>query len=310
MNRTIALLLSLNLCAFAAFAQGKARAHMDSTYIFIGDQVQVQLLLDSALNATDIQTDFSVFDSIPELEVVRYSEWNPVGVNRASGTGLYEQRIVITSFESGAHTLPAIPIRYKINGQEQVALTNTPRIEVGTIGVTDSTQLTPIKGIVEEPRTLEDFLPYLIGVAAIGLLVALFFVLRRLSRKQETPPPPPVVLKPYEIALQKLETLEAAQLWQRGSIKAYQSELTFIIREYLENQFKIPALENTTDEIISSLQQYGFAPAWQERLRTLFQNADLVKFAKAEPPIHIHEDGMREALAFVWETKPVEVAET
>ncbi len=308
--KTIVLLLSLNLGAIVASAQVKASVHLDSSYILIGDQVQMQLFLDSAINITDIKTDFSVWDSLTFIEVVEQGEWNQVSLNRSSGTALLEQRIVVTSFEAGKHVLPKTPIRYKINGEERTVMPgNTLTLEVGTIAVSDSTQLNPIKTIIEEPKKLEDYLPYFLAIAAIGLLVGLFFLIRRLTRKREVPPPPPIILKPYEIALQKLEALKEEKLWQQGLIKEYQTELTFVIREYLENQFQIPALENTTDEIISSLQKIGFAPEWQARLRNLFQNADLVKFAKAEPPIEIHEEGMNEAVALVWETKPVEELE-
>lgn len=60
-------------------------------------------------------------------------------------------------------------------------------------------------------------------------------------------------LLPHELALQKLVALQQQKLWQKGDVKPYQSELTFIIREYLENRFNIQALESTTDEIVQNL---------------------------------------------------------
>lgn len=309
--KTIALIFALNLWAVLAFAQIKASLHLDSTYILIGDQVQMQLFLDSAINVTDIETDFSAFeDTLSKIEVVEHGEWNQVGLNKTTGAALWEQRVTLTSFEDGKHQLPNIQINFRFNGEKRsVTTTTTNFLEVGTIAVGDSTQLAPIKDIIEEPKKLEDYLPYAIAVAALGLLVGLIFLIRRLLRKKEIPPPPPIVLKPYEIALQKLEFLKEEELWQRGKVKEYQTELTFIIREYLEKQFHIPALENTTDEIIASLKKIGFPQDWRERLRKLFQNADLVKFAKAEPPLSIHEEGMNEAVALVWDTRPVEVPE-
>lgn len=294
-----------------ASAQVRASARLDTTYIFIGDQVELKLILDSAFNVKGIETDFSVFDSIPTLEVVRHGDWNPVGVNRGSGNGIYEQRVVLTSFENGRHQLPDIPVRFKLNGQPQsLDVPGRVALEVATIAVTDSTQLTPIKPIIEEGRTFEDFLPYIIAIAALGLVIGLVLFYLRMKKKKALPPPPPPPLKPHEIALQKLEALQEAKLWQAGQVKQYQTELTFIIREYLENYFHIPALENTTDEIIESLRQSGISDYWKDKLRTIFQNADLVKFAKAKLPTELHERGMTEAINFINATKPVEQTET
>ncbi len=302
--KKIVLVLGLSTWAVLAFAQVTASARIDSTRILIGDQVEVQLFLNSNMPLSNIRTDLSDFDSLTFVEVLEKSDWNPVS-NSASST-VFEQTLRLTSFEAGQHLIPAFSVIFSRNGKVDTVKTGTLQLDVATIAVTDSTQLAPIKNIIEEPRKLEDFLPYLIGLLVMVILAGLTLLLIRLSKGKELPPPPPIILKPHEIALQKLEQLRAARLWQDGKIKAFQTELTFIIREYLEHQFQIPALENTTDEIISSLRKIGFSSEWQQRFRSLFQNADLVKFAKAEPPISIHEEGLNEAIALVQETKPVE----
>ncbi len=302
--KTIVLIFTLNLWALSAFAQVTASARIDSTRILIGDQVEVQLFLNSNMPLSNIQTDLSGFDSLTFVEVLEKKDWNPV--SNSASAHVFEQRLRLTSFEAGQHLIPAFSVIFSRNGKVDTVKTGTLQLDVATIAVSDSTQLAPIKNIIEEPRKLEDFLPYLIGLLVMLVLAGLALLIIRLSRKKELPPPPPVILKPHEIALQKLEQLRAARLWQDGKIKAFQTELTFIIREYLEQQFQIPALENTTDEIISSLRKIGFSSEWQQRFRSLFQNADLVKFAKAEPPLSIHEEGLKEAISLVHGTKPVE----
>ncbi len=286
----------------SASAQVTASARIDTNLIFIGDQVGVRLLLNSRTPVSNVKTDLTVFDSLTYIEILEQGEWLPTGGN----PNVLEQRLLLTSFEAGQYSLPPFVIEFTRNGETESTKTGPLALEVATIEVTDSTQLNPIKPIVEEPRTLEDNLPYLIAIAAILLLIGLVFLIRRLTRKKEVPPPPPVILKPHEIALQKLQALKEEKLWQKGEIKEYQTELTFIIREYLENQFHVPALESTTDEIIASLKKKKLESDWLDRLRKLFQNADLVKFAKSEPPTEIHEQSMKEAVEFVWETKPQE----
>jgi len=305
-------LLIFTLIAANAFAQVRASIRLDSAYILIGDQVEMQLIVDSALNVKDLQSDLSIFDTLPGLEVVRQSDWNPVGVNRGAGSGIFEQRVVITSFEEGSHQLPDIPISYTYKGQPYtVVAPGRTMLEVATIAVNDTTQLTPIKPIIAEPLKFQDLLVYLIPVAILGLVIAAVMFYLRWKKQQNAPPLPPPPLKPHEVALQKLEKLEEEKLWQRGWVKQFQTELTFIIREYLENQFHIPALENTTDEIMENLKRTGISDYWKDKLRTIFQSADLVKFAKAEPPTEIHEQGLDEARRFVEATKPIEIeAET
>ncbi len=303
-------ILILTLIAANAFAQVRASARLDSSYLLIGDQAELKLIVDSALNVKDLQTDLSVFDTLPGLEVVRHSDWNPVGINRGSGSSIFEQRITITSFEEGTHPIPDIPIKYAYNRQPYtVVAPGRAVLEVATIAVTDTTQLTPIKPIITEPLKFQDLLVYLIPVVILGLIIAAVIFYLRWKKQKNAPPPPPPPLKPHEVALQKLNELEEEKLWQQGYIKQFQTELTFIIREYLEHQFYIPALENTTDEITANLKGTSVSDYWKDKLRIIFQNADLVKFAKAEPPTEIHEQGLDEAKRFVEATKPVEIKE-
>lgn len=114
-----------------------------------------------------------------------------------------------------------------------------------------------------------------------------------------------MIVPSHELALQQLKALENKQLWQKGEVKAYHSELTRIIRAYLENRYGIQALEMTTEQILAQLNTLDFDADWNDRLREMLQAADLVKFAKAEPPSVFHERMMDYAVSFVEATKKV-----
>ena len=60
------------------------------------------------------------------------------------------------------------------------------------------------------------------------------------------------VIPPYEIALNELEKLNAKKLWQEDNVKEYYSELSEIIRTYIENGIGTPAMEIPTQEILFS----------------------------------------------------------
>jgi hypothetical protein len=136
--------------------------------------------------------------------------------------------------------------------------------------------------------------------------VALVVFLLRRRRRTATAPPPPPPRPAHELALEQLQQLRGAGLWQRGEIKAFHSQLSHIVREYLEGRFAIPALESTTDEILAALRRTDLAEEWRLRLRQMLQTADLVKFAKAVPPENVHEEQLGQAVDFVTATKPEE----
>ena len=50
-----------------------------------------------------------------------------------------------------------------------------------------------------------------------------------------------------------MEELRLAKVWQNGKVKEYHTQLTDIVREYLENRFHFEALEMTTDEILEEI---------------------------------------------------------
>lgn len=302
--KSIILLIFLHL-NIVGNAQVSVGARLDSTRILIGDQVKMHIQLSAPGNVRVQPPDLTVLDSLKGVEVIDTTGWDTL---QRGANYVLEQELTITSFDSGVYILPRIPVSYLQNGEIGIAETNTLRLEVSTIPIaSDTVQLAPIKPIMEEPRTLEDLIPYLIPVFILLIIGAIIYLIvnRRKKPKVVVPQKP---LLPHEIALQKLVTLQQQNLWQKGDVKQYQTELTFIIREYLENRFKIPALESTTDEIVQNLRKTDIEERWRDRLQELFVNADLVKFAKAQPPMSIHEQGMNEAVAFVEATKLVPLA--
>ena len=196
-----------------------------------------------------------------------------------------------------------MPVFFKIGSQTGQEQSQQLAIAVNPLNVGNDTQIAPIKDIIEEPLKFEDFLPYLIGLVvlvAIGLLV--YYFVRR-ARNKEVPPPPEIILPAHEIALEKLDELDKAKLWQQGMVKEFQSNLTYIVREYLENRFKVKALESTTDEILVQFKSMEIKETWKEKLSAMLRTADLVKFAKAEPSVEVHQKGLEEAEGFIQDTK-------
>jgi hypothetical protein len=131
-------------------------------------------------------------------------------------------------------------------------------------------------------------------------------------RKRLNKPLFPVITRPtgppWEDALQSLDVLEEKKLWQTGKIKEYYSELTDIIRRYLQQQHGIEAMEMVTSEILESYEQAGLKPEARTLLNNVLMQADFAKFAKAIPQNRENELSMTWSKQFINETKPLPVS--
>ncbi len=142
---------------------------------------------------------------------------------------------------------------------------------------------------------------------------------------------------PKQIALEELNRLQQEGLLLKQSFKEYYARLSNIIRQYIENQFKIHAPEMTTEEFLVKLQHLptspvALAPSLESNtsnitrlslntqgsmitstppqltqghklLLTEFLNAcDLVKFAKYAPTGEEASEGFLKAQKFIEET--------
>ena len=178
--------------------------------------------------------------------------------------------------------------------------------------IPDSTQIiVPILPIIEEEKNWRDW-HWLIYIQIYLLAVGLFmwYLLRKRKKARMIEEEVIIVRPSHEVAFERLDDLEAKQLWQQGKVKEYQSELTYTIREYLENRFDIQALESTTGEINRSLKTVDFDPKHTTELNNILQIADMVKFAKAEPEESIHQEFMEKARSFVKDTLFIKTEET
>ena len=280
---------------------------IDNNNILIGDQVILHLRANPMQGELLKDADLSALEEMEEIEVLNVSDWDTL---LSSNGLLLEKNVTITSFDSGYYYIPQIAVKYEENGQLKESYSPKLAIAVSTIP-SDTIELAPIKEIISEPFALEDLIPLVGSILIFGLLglVAYYFWKRRNQEEELVEEIPEVIRPAHEIALERLYALKQKELWQKGAVKPYHSELTYIVREYLENRYEIQALESTTDEILKDLAGLGFDPNWKDKLREMLQAADLVKFAKAEPPADFHERMWQYAEDFVKETKKEVVEE-
>jgi hypothetical protein len=89
-------------------------------------------------------------------------------------------------------------------------------------------------------------------------------------------------------------------------VKAFYIRLTEIIRNYIERQYRIPAMERTTDEILEAFRGVNQDDQLlDEMLGELLELADLVKFAKENPLPLENQTHLNNAYIFVQKTFPL-----
>lgn len=305
--RKLSLSWSFGLAFLMCFINQGSKAQsvsaaLSTNEILIGDQIKMELDISYPAGMTFEVADLSGIENTEGLELLKVYPIDTVPSNEGN---LLHQTLILTSFDSGQYLVPQIPVSFLSGDQRQTVNTNSLLLIVNPYPVSqDTVQLQPIKGIIAEEKTIEDYFPVLIGIGAVVLLAFLGYFFYKRSQGQEEPAPLVIRRPPYEVAMNKIEKLRSSKLWQQNKIKSYQSELTFILREYLEDRFKVKALESTTDEIIESINTLEVDEKWPDELRKILQTADLVKFAKAIPPVEVHAAGLDKLENFVVETKP------
>ena len=110
-------------------------------------------------------------------------------------------------------------------------------------------------------------------------------------------------LPPWEEALKALDNLPKEEWLAKGFISKYYYALSEILKRYIERRFEFNAVEQTTTEIVLNLKIYK-TPLRQE-FSEFLNRADLVKYAKAVPPVQEVSQAMETVRDLITRTIPV-----
>jgi LPXTG-motif cell wall-anchored protein len=194
--------------------------------------------------------------------------------------------------------------------------TNSLTITVNAPKVNLETGIRDIKTIWRIPVTFGEILPFLLMALGLALLTLAGIYLYRKWKNKEPLfifAPKPVIPAHVE-ALENLEKLRLKQLWQNNLVKEFYTELTDILRIYIEKELRIHAVEMTSDELMDAIEDSELQNKSEllKLLRNTLPTADLVKFAKSVPLADEHDRCFKDVKQFVEETMPKaeEVAQT
>ncbi|MDE0599878.1 MAG: hypothetical protein OSB51_11960, partial [Dokdonia donghaensis] len=115
----------------------------------------------------------------------------------------------------------------------------------------------------------------------------IFMVLLRRHKKQKEAEK---YVPPFEQAIATLNALDQEDYIAQAKYKEYYTVLTDAIRRYYDEKVYDRAMESTTDELIARLEMerdsghIDFSRETIVKLKDIFKRADLIKFARVNPP--------------------------
>ena len=194
---------------------------------------------------------------------------------------IVQQQLTLMTFDTGFVEIPSLQLS-ALNSQLST-LTDPIQIYSSTIAVDTTQAFRPLVPPIEHPVTMKEVFPWLLGLlilVIIGLVIWYYVKHRKPKIDENGEPVRGPQVPPYDKAIGDLESLKQQKLWQAGKVKEYYSSLTDIAREYIEGQFKVNAVEMTTDDILQEVRELHFDEALFGKLKDTMELADLVKFAK------------------------------
>lgn len=191
----------------------------------------------------------------------------------------------LTHFDSGSYIIPSQQIAI---GK---AFFNTDTLHIRVQDVAVDTLKQPLFGIkpiisVEKP-TSNTLWVWILGILFLIILALVYFVFirkKKLSEEEKI-----ALLPPFDRAILGLKNLQNSKYLIESKHKEYYSELTDIIRRYLEEEVHISATESTTNELITKMellldsQKLNLPREVISDFKSVLQKSDLVKFAKSQP---------------------------
>lgn len=299
----LAVLVMMGMHGISQNAEAYAR--LDSIAIMIGDQINMELGIKVPDNFV---VDWPHYpDTVTShIEIIKRQK---IDTLKQDGNLILSKLFTITSFDSGYFEIPPVHFIFHPKGDtvtRYTANTNTLFLMVNTPAVDTSKTFKPIIGPAKEPVTFAEILPW----AALALLVAVIvaFLVWYIRKRKKNQPlfarKPKRVLPPHILAINNLEELRLAKIWQQGKVKEYYTRLTDVMREYFEGRYGFYAMEMTSDEILDSLKDKNINDEAMNKLKDVLLVSDLVKFAKAQPTPLENDLSLNHCIDFVNETKP------
>jgi hypothetical protein len=195
--------------------------------------------------------------------------------------------------------IPPLPVRIVTNADTALVFTEPENLFYKQTIASEEDPLKPLKEIFKFPRTIW---PYLL--AFLLLIAAGIFIWWKYFKDKENEAPETVEIPDFQNPLSELENL-LNQIKERHTnnpqkdYKRFYSELGDALRWYIEELYKIPALESTSREVIRYMDAFGVDVEMVKHTRIVLNEADMIKFAKFKPTLDQSWKAFHEGYTFL-----------
>lgn len=299
-NKLLLIILFGVVGLFANASNVNVKAAIDSSFLMIGDQTRIRFEVNQE-KGEKVQFPILSDTIVKGIEIVERSKFDTL--EQKDGRITVSTDILVTSFDSALYYIPP----FQFVAADDTLETNPLSLKVYTLEVdTISKQVFDIKPVYKPPfNWAKFFIIILIVLSIAALAVFLFFYIKKIRGNKQVEEELKMVPleKASVIALRELERIRNEKIWQQGRIKEYYTDVTQVVRQYIEHRFCIQALEMTTDEILQEMRlQRLLEKEVEEKLKQTLLLADLVKFAKWTPAFDDNDRTLTTAFSFVEET--------
>lgn len=314
--KAIALSVALSIGGLHASAQARelpdisVHASLDTAAVTMGDRtvLHIEVLKNAHPGVLVDLPKAEPGKSIITLGSAEVRDISVDSIDVGNGRIQLNYNLIIQPFEVGM--LSIAPLKYASQGDtaysEIVSLkVNEPEIPKE---MRDSLLINPMVGTVSIPAHWYDVIPewwpwVLLAIGILAIAAAIIYLYKKngpslLPRKK--------VIPPYVLAMSRLDALKRRKLAESGQEKEYYTQLTDILREYLEGRFHIYAREMTTSQIIDAMVNNPETNPFTDQMLPMLETADFVKFAKQTPMPNENIRAFATVHDFVRDTKPAE----
>ncbi len=268
-------ILALLLCTHFAFAQNSVtlNASVDKREILIGEQIQLSL---DAKVSLGLNVTWLALDTIPHFDIIEKGKIDSVITETEKS---YHQVIIITSFDSGMHSIPPLPL--VVEGKN--FLTDSIPVNIKFKPFDSKQDYHDIKDILDVQNPLAKYIVWtIIAITLVSIFVVIYFITRKkiektIEQKEVSR------LTPYEEAINALQELKKQQLGKNGQVKLYYSRLNDILRLFVLRKLRIASMVKTNEELIMQLKELDISREQFSHLAQALRMSDFVKFAKYLP---------------------------
>ena len=246
---------------------------------------------------------------MPDMSPFEALDFSETFAADASGAKYYFCRYTLTCFDYGMQEIP--PVTFTEPGGRSARASGA---KVNVKSLLADIEKAEFKEIKKQAamRGRGRLLYYLIIILAVAAVLAGAYYLLRGKKKKDKPSPvkkEEKVVSPWITASEKLALLESKNLIREMRFMEFTGEISFIIREYIENRFGFLALEEPSPVISGYIKGIYKSGAIIDSLELFLEKTDLVKFGKYVPEPAELEELLSAGKNIVTLTTPGEKAE-